>query len=96
MGCFRCAASSDGDCVGIVHATWRVECAAIIVCTAVMVLVAAVFHHFIIVDSWLLLICMAVLCSLIAGAINLFVVFSRDERSEFKGILVGKFLKTSK
>lgn len=64
-------------------------------CTAVMALVAAVFHRLVIVDSWLLLICMAVLCSFIAGAINLFVVFSRDERLEFKGILVGKFLKTS-
>lgn len=61
-----------------------------------MTLVAAVFHRLVIVDSWLLLICMAVLCSFIAGAINLFVVFSRDERLEFKRILVGKFLKTSK
>lgn len=65
-------------------------------CTAVMVSVAAVCHHFMNVDSWLLLICAATLCSVTVGTANLFVVFNRDERLEFRGMLVNKFLKKGK
>lgn len=48
------------------------------------------------VDSWLLLICAATLCSVTVGTANLFVVFNRDERLEFRGMLVNKFLKKGK
>lgn len=53
------------------------------VCTVIMCTVCSIYHHYVSAASWIGLIVAGVICSFIACLINLTVIFTKKERSQF-------------
>lgn len=62
-------------------------------CTVIMTLICFAYQRFFAADSWPLLILAAMVCAAAAGAVNLFVVFRRDERARFTRLLSDRLLR---
>lgn len=77
-------------CLGVPWHTFYASIARGVACAVVMYLVCSLYRALPIpVDSWGTLLLAGCVCSLAAGAVNLFVVFERDERRRLVCLLPG-------
>jgi len=75
------------------HLPWHTFYRAIIrgcICVVSVMVVSFAYHSVFPADSWLLLIVAAAVCSIVAGAINLFVAFDGEDRRRFRQLVMNK------